>query len=137
MSDTQILIQFKNTLVSFLDELIEAFPSEAELIVLRIYINDQASIENIMNTFLLATNKDDRRIAKDIKARNEIVFVKNEIFESFSKIKSTIFVRLWRSDQFDDEERKIIWEWIDSFVYLAERYAKTKNKTAEHTPVDT
>ena len=53
----QILIQFKNSLVSFLDELIELFPQEPELIILRIFTKDQIPIEDIMNKFIYAINK--------------------------------------------------------------------------------
>ena len=49
MSDIQILIQFKKSIISFIDELIEAFPTEPDLIILRIFIKDQISIENVIN----------------------------------------------------------------------------------------
>ena len=126
MSETQILIQFKNSLVSFIDELIEAFPQEPDLIILRIFLKDQVPVQDVMNKFIHTINKDDQQIKKDIEQRNETVFLKNDIFEAISKSKSINFSKLWRSNSLDDEERKIIWKWIDSFILLSERYAKSK-----------
>ena len=126
MSETQILIQFKNSLVSFIDELIEAFPQEPDLIILRIFLKDQVPVQDVMNKFIHTINKDDQQIKKDIEQRNETVFLKNDIFEAISKSKSINFSKLWRSNSLDDEERKIIWKWIDSFILLSERYVKSK-----------
>lgn len=130
MSETQILIQFKNSLVSFIDELIEAFPQEPDLIILRIFLKDQVPIQDIMNKFIHAVNKDNQQIKKDIEQRNESVFLKNDIFEAIAKSKAINFSKLWRSDTLDDEERKIIWKWVDSFVLLSERYAKSKTQNS-------
>ena len=126
MSENKILIQFKNSLVSFIDELIEAFPQEPDLIILRIFLKDQVPVQDVMNKFIHTINKDDQQIKKDIEQRNETVFLKNDIFEAISKSKSINFSKLWRSNTLDDEERKIIWKWIDSFILLSERYAKSK-----------
>jgi len=130
MSETQILIQFKNSLVSFIDELIEAFPQEPDLIILRIFLKDQVPVQDVMNKFIHAINKDGQQIKKDIEQRNESVFLKNDIFEAIAKSKSINFSKLWRSDTLDDEERKIIWKWIDSFVLLSERYVKSKTQNS-------
>ena len=128
MSESQVLIQFKNNLVSFIDELIAAFPQEPDLIILRIFLKDQVPILDIMNKLIHILNKDNQQLKKDIEQRNESVFLKNEnIFEAIAKSKSVNFQKLWRSDSLDDDERKIIWKWIDSFVLLSERYVKAKS----------
>lgn len=127
MSDTQILIQFKNSLVSFIDELIESFPQEADLIILRIFLKDQIPIEDVMKKFIYIINKDDQSIKKQIKERNENVLLKSEIFDSIAKSKSINFEKLWKSDNLDDDERNTVWKWIDSFVILSDRYSKTKS----------
>jgi hypothetical protein len=128
MSESQVLIQFKNNLVSFIDELIAAFPQEPDLIILRIFLKDQVPILDIMNKLIHILNKDNQQLKKDIEQRNESVFLKNEnIFEAIAKSKSVNFQKLWRSDCLDDDERKIIWKWIDSFVLLSERYVKAKS----------
>jgi hypothetical protein len=127
MADTQILIQFKNSLVSFIDELIDAFPNEPDLIILRIFLKDQISIEDVMNKFITIINQDNQKIKNYIKDRNESVFLENDIFQSISKAKALNFQKLWQSDSLDEDERNTIWRWIDSFVLLSDRYAKFKS----------
>ena len=127
MAETQILIQFKNSLVSFIDELIEAFPNEPDLIILRIFLKDQILIEDVMNKFIHIINKDDQKIKTYIKERNETVLLENDIFQSISKTKAINFQKLWRSDTLDDDEKNAVWRWIDSFVILSDRFAKSKS----------
>lgn len=122
----QILIQFKNSLVSFLDELIELFPQEPELIILRIFTKDQIPIEDIMNKFIYAINKNDKEYKKYISDRNEIFFLESDVFETISKIKSLNFKKLWRSENLDNDDKETVWRWIDSFVVLSDRYSKIK-----------
>jgi hypothetical protein len=46
-----ILKDFKKNLTSFIDGLIDQFPTDEDLIVLRIYFNDQVDIKKVMETF--------------------------------------------------------------------------------------
>ena len=129
MADTQILIQFKNSLVSFIDELIESFPQEPDLIILRIFLKDQIPIEDVMNKFIFIINKNNGEIKKHITERNDIIFIKNEIFDSISKSKSINFQKLWLSESLDEDEKNTVWRWVDSFVILSDRYAKAKSSS--------
>ena len=61
-----------------------------------------------------------------IKDRNELFFLESNIFDSISKSKVLHFKKLWRSEQLDDDNKQIIWKWVDSFVYLADKYIKAK-----------
>jgi hypothetical protein len=130
MSGSQILIQFKNSLVSFMDELIDSFPQEPDLIIFRIFLKDQIPIEDVMSKFIYSINKNDGLTKKNIKDRNDDVFLKNEIFDNFIKAKAKTFTfqKLWQSENLDDEEKKTVWRWIDSFVILSERYTKIKSE---------
>ncbi len=128
MSETQILIQFKNSLISFIDELIEQFPQEPDLIILRIFLKDQIPIEDVMNKFIYNINKNDQELKKCIIDRNELFFLESDVFESISKSKSINFKKLWRSGNLDIEEKETVWKWIDSFVKLSDLYNKAKNK---------
>jgi len=127
MSEINILSIFKTNLISFIDELIGQFPQEPDLIIMRIFLKDQVPIQDVMLKFIYAINKEDQKIKKEIKDRNDIVFMKNEIFESISKSKTINFAKLWKSDILDDADKETIWRWIDSFVTLSERYTKTRN----------
>lgn len=125
MSEIDILSQFKKSIISFLDELIEQFPQEADLVIFRIFIKDRVPITDIMNNFILKLLP-----LKDIiLARNEDFFLNQcTLFDSVqsNEKKDSInhFKKLWRSNTLDDDDKTIIWKWFDSFVFLAERYQK-------------
>ena len=126
MSETLILQEFKNNLITFFDELIDQFPTEADLVIIRIFLKDQIPIDEVINIFNNTINKDDQKFKKMIKDRNENFFLESNIFDSISKTKIVHFKKLWRSNSLDDDDKQIIWKWIDSFVYLGEKYIKCK-----------
>lgn len=123
-NDILILKEFKNNLVSFFDELIEIFPYEGDFIRLRIFFKDQIDIKEVLETFIYFLNKDDKIIKKNIKDRNENYFFETDIFDSFGKTRIYHFKKIWRS--VDLEFKNTIWKWIDTFVYLSDKYNKTK-----------
>jgi hypothetical protein len=129
MSEILILKEFKKNLISFVDELIDQFPSEGDLVILRIYFSDQCEIKQVMESFTQYLNRDDNIIKKNIEERNDSFFLNhNTLFENVvDKSKIIHFKKIWRSPQLDQEDKEIIWKWIDSFVFLSDKY--TKNKT--------
>jgi hypothetical protein len=126
MSKTQVLTEFKTGLISFFDELIDQFPQEGDLVMFRIFLKDQILIEDVMNIFNNAMNKDNGYLKKMCKERNETFFLENNVFDSISKLKITHFKKLWRSGSLDEEDKKVVWRWIDSFIYLGDKYLKIK-----------
>ena len=127
MSDiTQILTEFKNGLISFFDELIDQFPQEGDLIMIRIFLKDQIPIEDVINIFIHNLNKDDQKLKKMVKERNEVFFLENNVFDNLGKNKVMHFKRLWRSGSLDEDDKLVVWKWIDSFMYLGEKYSKIK-----------
>jgi hypothetical protein len=126
MSEIQILTEFKNGLITFFDELIEQFPCEGDLVMIRIFLKDQINITDVINIFTNIINKDEQKLKKMIKERNEHFFLENNIFESFSKNKVLHFKKLWRSGALDADDKKVVWKWIDSFVFLSDKYNKLK-----------
>lgn len=124
MSELTILRDFKNGLVSFIDELIDQFPEEADLVIIRIFLNDQVPIIDVMNHFVAKLLP----LKQEIKDRNEKVFIDNNIlFETLSKSKVNHFKTLWRSGRLDNEDKQVVWKWFDSFVYLSEKYKIQKS----------
>jgi len=112
---------FQNNLISFLDELINQFPQEADLVIARIFLKDQVPIADVMNYVChkllplkqLVTNRDEK------------FFVENNIlFEDLQKSKVNHFKKLWRSGLLDDEDKETIFKWFDTFLFLAEKYQK-------------
>jgi hypothetical protein len=126
MSKTQVLTEFKTGLISFFDELIDQFPQEGDLVMFRIFLKDQILIEDVMVIFNNAINKDNGYLKKMCKERNETFFLENNVFDSISKLKITHFKKLWRSGSLDEEDKKVVWRWVDSFIYLGDKYLKIK-----------
>ena len=127
MSEIEILKQFKNGLIAFIDELINQFPQEGDLVLVRIFLKDRYPIIDIMNNFVLKILP-----LKDmIKERNENFFLNNcqilNVFNDKNKDKINRFRKLWRSPSLDKEDKRVVWEWFDSFIYLSEKYQKCKS----------
>jgi hypothetical protein len=127
MSEIEILKQFKNALIAFLDELIGQFPLEGDLVIFRIFLKDRIPIKDIINDFVLRILP----LKELIVARDEDFFLnKCELFENIEstekKGKINRFKKLWRSESLDDDDKKIVWEWFDSFIFLTEKYQKNK-----------
>ena len=127
MSEIQVLVEFKNSLISFFDELIEQFPEEGDLVMIRIFLKDQIPIEDVINIFNHNINKNEQKLKKSIKDRDEGSFLENNIFDSLNQTKINHFKKLWRSGRLDKEDKDVIWKWIDSFIYLGDKYMKLKS----------
>mgnify|MGYP006952991319 CR=1 FL=1 len=119
---TQILIEFKKQITSFFDELIEQFPKEGDLIVIRLFLTNQISIEDVVKIFIETINKNNGEFRFMITKRDERFFLEHDIFDTISKQKSGHFKKLWSSGQLDNEDKEIMWKWLDTFVFLANKY---------------
>lgn len=119
MSKIDLLIKFKNTVVAFIDEIIEQFPRDSDLILCRLYIKDQIPTEQLMNIFIdfflpqkqLIVNKDDKFFTEGT----------SQFFEHLN-IKTNLFEKIWSSNILDEDDRTIIWEWMTSIVTIVEKY---------------
>lgn len=136
MSELEILKQFKNALISFLDELIGQFPSEGDLVIFRIFLKDRVPIVNVLNYVVLNILP----LKQMVTDRDEDFFLnKCNLFESIQsnekKTKVSRFKKLWRSESLDDDDKRVVWEWFDSFIYLAEKYQKCKSKNSQKSSV--
>ena len=123
----QILKLFKKQLITFFDELISQFPSEADLIIIRIFIKDQIPISDIILHFIQFLLP----IKNIIDKRSEEFFLGNmsdTIFEELSNDKVNHFKKLWRSGVLDQDDKNCIWSWFDSFILLSEKYKQTLSK---------
>ena len=124
MSKIQIFIEFKTALVEFFDELIEQFPDEGDLVMVRIFINDQVPIADVMSVFITRLLP-----LKDIVVKRDVNFFlgpgASSLFEKIDKGKVNYFKILWQSDRLDESDRAQIWKWYDYFIAIAEKYQKT------------
>ena len=125
-SELEILIEFKKHLINFFDELIDQFPNEGDLVVIRLFLSNQIEIKEVMNIFITNITMNDNLFRNMIKERNEVFFLEHDIFDSLSKQKAGHFKRLWRSGVLDTDDKLVIWKWLDTFVYFADKYTKCK-----------
>ncbi len=127
MSEIQLLNEFRNQIVGFLDELIEQFPGScAEFVIIRIFVKDQIPLADVLGRFISEVLP-----FKDvIKKRDSDFFLNSRVIydavggaaagtDNVNQLK-----KLWESERLDDEDRETIWKWMDIFVFLAERYYK-------------
>lgn len=125
----EVLREFKSQLVLFFDELIDNFPEEGDLVIARLFISTQVPIVEIMNDFNHHINKDEQRLRKMIKDRREDFFLHNTLFVQH---KNTLnhFKKLWRSGTLDNDDKEIIWKWVDTFIFLGDKYTRAISSQA-------
>jgi hypothetical protein len=135
MSEIEILIEFKKQLINFFDELIAQFPEEGDLVIIRLFISNQMEIKEVMNVFITTLCKNDNEFRIMIKERNDTFFLECDIFDMIGKQKTAEknekvghFKKLWRSGRLDKEDKSVIWKWIDTFVFLGDKYIRSLNK---------
>ncbi len=126
----EVLIEFKSQLIIFFDELIENFPEEGDLVIARLFIANQVPILDLMNDFNHHINKDGQKLRKMIKDRREDFFLHNTLF---SQHKTTLnhFKKIWRSGTLDDDDKQIIWAWVDTFLFLGDKYTRAISATTQ------
>jgi hypothetical protein len=116
---THLLLKFKDTLISFLDELIEQFPQEGDIAIARIFIKDQFPIEVIAKFFItkLLPHKD------LVNQKNEKFFIENDVlFSSLRSDKVMYFKKLWTSTQLNNEDKDVIFAWFKTLLEIIDKY---------------
>lgn len=124
----EVLREFKKQMILFFDELIDQFPEEGDLVVARLFISNQIPIVDIMNDFNLRINTDNQRLRKMIAERRDDFFLENTLFQSHAS-NLNHFKKIWRSDRLDTDDKIIIWQWVDTFIFLGDKYAKALNSS--------
>ena len=129
MSEIEVLKEFKTQIISFLDELVSQFPEEGDLVLLRLFITNQIPIKDAMDSFNHKINTNNQELRKMVKDRKETFFLDHNAFDFIGKEKVTHFKKVWRSGRLDDEDKRVIWNWIDAFIYLGDKYTKAITKS--------
>lgn len=127
-SEIEILARLKDQMVTFLDELIEAFPKEPDFVIFRIFVNDRVPITDIAKYIVHKLCP----YQEMIKNRCEDFFLeRNVLFDQMGdkeKGKVNHFRKLWLSGNLDKQDKETIWKWFDSFIFLGNKYAECKKE---------
>jgi hypothetical protein len=119
MSANSLLLDFQKALVTFFDELSQQFPKEPDFMLIRIMIKDRLPVTEVMNFFqqVILPQKD------LIKSRSDSFWTEKNSLFSIGDFNNETFKNLWKT-QLDSEDKKIIWQWLDSFLLMTEKYQK-------------
>lgn len=115
--------KFKNSLLQFMDELIEQYPTYPTLVMVRIVIKDQIAPVKVIEKFVTEMLP----YSSFITSRNELIFSDlNVIYKSCFGIKKDKeiknFKKLWRNS--DNDNKETIWQWFDFFLKMSQKYHK-------------
>ena len=117
----QLMYEFRNQLINFLDELIEQFPEESDLYIIRIFMKDQIPVYDVLGRYI----RDLLPLKKIVDKRDESFFLQNDILYEQSGVaidKVNNFRQLWLSDKLDDNDREVIWKWMDLLNNISAKY---------------
>lgn len=111
---------FKNNLVNFIEILIEQFPTETDLIIIRTFFLEMCSPIDIINYFshkLLSPH-----VKTMIEKQNDQFFIENDTLFSDIKNKQKVFhfKNVWLGAT--ENQKKSIWQWFNKLVRIAEIY---------------
>ena len=124
-NENNILISFRTNLIQFLDELIEQFPEEGDLVVVRLFISNQIPVKDLVEKFVEYLEKNNQKIRKLIKNRDDDTFLKHNFFEVYQS-NINHFKNIWKSGSLDEHDRNIIWRWLDTLVFFVDKYIEIK-----------
>lgn len=123
-SNKLILMQkFRDQLVTFLDEIIEQFPTECDFVLIRMFIKDQIPVHDILGRFI----RDILPLKEHVEKKEETFFLNNTLLYTGGNIsdeKINHFQDLWQSDKLDPDDRETIWTWMECFIKISDCYFK-------------
>lgn len=123
MSQSNLLATFRKTYLDFIDELIDQFPNESDLIIARVFFSDQVPVSLVIEKFIEKVLPHENQI----KSRNEDYFLSEENVFSTTHNKEVIkFRKLW--PQLDKENREAVFQWFDAMIAITKIYKKNKGK---------
>ena len=122
MDLNELLKLFREQLLNFVDELIETFPNEGNLILLRVYIDTHLIIEKSLREFTQKINENDGKLKQMIKERNEHFFINYDLINLESKNEINYMLKLWQDDILQPDDKTTIWDWVDLFVKISNSF---------------
>jgi len=123
-----VVIEFKDNLIDFFNELIDQLPDVPELVLIRLFLINQVEPTQLIETFNYNIHKNQSLLRNMLKSRNESFFLDGDPFGLSSDLQkgASKLKNIWRSPALSDEDRDVIWQWMDSLMSIADRYTKQK-----------
>lgn len=118
--------KFKSRFIEFVNELVTHFDTDVNLILFRVYVQNKLMDSDLMGKFM----KNCLPFKNIVKKRDESFFdsydlTNNDNYREDEDINDNnikIFKELWESDTLDEEDREIMWKWIESLINFCEKY---------------
>ena len=126
----KIIRIFRDKLINFLNDLLNLFPTDENLIMASILIRDYPNFEQLMENFIT----DLYPLREKVKNRDENYLLSNEpkiykiIRDKMGEDIVNDFKKRWRSNKISKYNKNALWKWGDLFITLGERYLKCKEK---------
>ena len=113
--------EFQIQLLRFIDELLEQFPQSTDLVLARVFVKDQSTSDDLLFRFIrellphkaLVVNRDDTFFLE-----NSLLATKGHVESE----KADFLATMWRENRLDEQDKLIIWEWMDVFMQIADKY---------------
>lgn len=115
----RLMHEFRSQLINLLDELIEQFPEETDLVFIRIFMRDQIPVSDVLGRYI----RDLLPLKNQIEQKDSSFFIQNSVlYTQIADSKVNHFKNLWLSDKLDDDDRDIIWQWMALLTKIADQY---------------
>lgn len=116
----KVIEVFKNNLINFFDVLIEQFPQETDLIIIRTFLSEMVSPFDIIDYF--AHKLLNEKVKSVIAKEDEQFFIDNDTLFSEIKNKQKVFHFKNLYLAATENQKKYIWQWFHKLVRIAEIY---------------
>lgn len=115
--------QLKTQVLNLIDDLLTICPDEPDVLLVRLFFSNSISPEYLMDSFIHWVYPWKNHILE----KNEDFFIKNDhVFGPLPKDKVKYFKVKIEDGTFDEEDKKVLWDYFEVFIKLIERYNKLK-----------
>lgn len=114
----KIVQVFHNNIVDFIDSLIDQFPSETDLILVKTFLQQFCSPGEIIKYFCKSLLSPEVKVMID--KQDETFFLKNDsLFSDIPNQQKVFhFKNLWKNS--NTQQKQMMWAWIQKFKRIAE-----------------
>ena len=119
----KVLNQLRDQVLNLLDDLLIICPDEPDILLVRLYFENQVDPEKLMKGFIKWVYP----WKKYIQDHNEAYFEENDhIFGPLPAERVEHFKVKLKDGTFDEDDKETIWKYFDVFISLMDQYNKVK-----------